>query len=220
MKPLHLVALVALFGLFGCGAAVDAPASDDAVQPDQDPATVADSGNHSTRSTTTRPSTPRPLPEPTAPAPAPVTTPEPEPTAPAPVTTPEPEPTAPAPVATPEPEPTAPVVEPATPEPTPEHPLVIDCRADDCSACNADLRATQPEWYNDGSAFCQLRACDADADCGSLGDDLRCLAFDVGSPLVCRVPRLQAFQACDENAAENACEVGLICSAGRCRPLP
>ena len=194
MKPLHLVALVALFGLFGCGAAVDAPASDDAVQPDQDPATVADSGNHSTRSTTTRPSTPRPLPEPTAPAPAPVTTPEPEPT--------------------------APVVEPATPEPTPEHPLVIDCRADDCSACNADLRATQPEWYNDGSAFCQLRACDADADCGSLGDDLRCLAFDVGSPLVCRVPRLQAFQACDENAAENACEVGLICSAGRCRPLP
>jgi hypothetical protein len=206
MKPLHLVALVALSGLFACGAAVDAPASDDAVQPDQDPATVADSGNHSTRSTTTRPSTPRPLPEPTAPAPAP------EPT-------PEPEPTAPAPVATPEPEPTAPVVEPATPEPTPEHPLVIDCRADDCSACNADLRATQPEWYDDGSAFCQLRACDADAECASLGDDLRCLPFDVGSPSLCRAPRLQAFQACDENAAENVCEVGLICSAGRCRPI-
>lgn len=200
MKPL---ALLALLGLFACGQAVD-PTTDDDSQPDPDPATSADDGNQATRSSTTRASTPRPLPEPTAPAPAPVAQPAPAPL--------------PAPVAQPVP---APVVEPepTEPEPTPEHPLVIDCRADDCSACNADLRATHPDWYDDGSASCQLRGCDADAECASLGDDLRCLPFDVDSPLVCRVPRLQAFQACDENAADNTCEVGLLCSTGRCRPI-
>lgn len=198
---MKLVALFALLGLFACGSAADDPSSSPMEQVDETPAAQPAPDVHFAPVVQSGSPT-------IAPVPAPVEQPAPVVAVSSPV--------APAPVVAPAP---APVVEPVAtePDPTPAHPFVIDCRADDCAACNADLRATHADWYESGAAVCLLRSCAVDGECGSLGADLKCLPTDVGAALVCRLPRLHEFQACDENAAENACEVGLLCQAGRCR---